>query len=352
MFSYIVIDLSEVHWNYLMKGETWMSQYNDLVTVVVPVYNVEDDLPHCMETIIGQTYPHLEIIMVDDGSTDSSGKLCDEIAQTDSRIRVIHQENAGLSAARNTGIEHADKEGYFLFVDSDDSIVDTMVEDMLEQAKEHDADIVICGLEWMTPGMTFQQVKEETVEVITGYEALRRLERVYYVVQWNKLFKKKIFDDLRYPVGMYHEDEYIAAHEFYVADTVVCMNKKLYIYNAVRENSITRTLSGKRLKDVSDAFEHRLQFFKEIGRPDCIGSTVRVYVYHLVNCMRDCSLLEEKDQYLPIFQKRGRDLIRKYPKPLLRMKASKIIALFGYTYFYSLHGVYRMMMKISRRHKG
>ena len=115
-----------------------------LISVIVPVYNVENYLPRCLDSIINQTYTNLEILLVDDGATDNSGKLCDEYAQKDNRIRVFHKENGGVSSARNMGLDNATGE-YIAFVDSDDYIDKCMYEIMLNSSVQNNADIVVCG---------------------------------------------------------------------------------------------------------------------------------------------------------------------------------------------------------------
>ncbi|MBP3853284.1 MAG: glycosyltransferase, partial [Erysipelotrichaceae bacterium] len=211
---------------------------NERISVIVPVYNVEDYLQDCIDSITAQTYQNLEILLIDDGSTDRSGQMCDEIAKTDDRIQVIHQKNGGLSAARNTGIEHATAD-YYIFVDSDDSVEPTFAEDLYTNLITAGADISICGLAWLTEGDVFQQVDTVEVHVIDGREALQKVNDPYFVVQWNKCFKKEIFENLRYPVGRIHEDEFVAAQQLYQAKKVVYTNKRLYRYNASRQDSIT-----------------------------------------------------------------------------------------------------------------
>ena len=212
-----------------------------LISVIVPVYNVEAYLARCVDSILAQTYHNLEIILVDDGTKDSSDKICDAYAEKDPRIRVIHKENGGLSSARNAGIDIARGE-YLGFVDSDDWIEPEMYETMLELAKKHDAKIV-CGGRYDVDSATGEKtaglcpVKEEA---ITGMELLGRvfLWDQCDSAAWDKLYHRSLFQDIRYPLGMICEDIAIFYRLAEQTETAVMCAKPLYNYYH-RENSIT-----------------------------------------------------------------------------------------------------------------
>ena len=180
-----------------------------VVSVIVPVYKVEPYLRRCVDSILNQSFQDFELILVDDGSPDSCGAICDEYAARDSRIHVIHQENKGLSGARNTGIDHANGE-YLAFVDSDDKWSPYFLESLYKALKEHDADISQCRWEYMHG----DEIKEAynpnaKCECFTGREMLSNLyiqTGAYYVVAWNKLYKKELFEEIRYQEGRIHED--------------------------------------------------------------------------------------------------------------------------------------------------
>lgn len=178
------------------------------VTIVVPVYNVEPYLERCLNSILNQTYYDMNIIIVDDGSTDNSPIICDDFAKKDSRIKVIHQSNMGLSAARNTGIKAANST-YIMFIDSDDYIEKDMVEYLLTKAKQYDSDIACCGFSNIYENGNFEKITIPKNDII--YDRKTALDIHMFsgyidVVAWNKLYKLKLFDDILYPVGKLYED--------------------------------------------------------------------------------------------------------------------------------------------------
>lgn len=179
-----------------------------LVSVIVPVYKVEQALPRCIDSLLCQTYRNLQLILVDDGSPDCCGEVCDRYAAQDSRITVIHQENGGLSAARNAGIAAA-RGQFFAFVDSDDYVTDDYIAFMLSLALEHNADIVSCGAVNLQPsGKEIIVDTDLSVRVMDRHEALERMcyNDGFYVTAWDKLYRAELFDGIRYPEGKVFED--------------------------------------------------------------------------------------------------------------------------------------------------
>ena len=180
----------------------------DLITVIIPVFRVEAYLRRCVDSVLAQTYENMEIILVDDGSDDSCPAICDEYAGQDSRVSVIHQKNAGLSGARNAGIEQAKGE-YLSFVDSDDYLSPEFLERLYAACVETGSDISVCRWEYVKGGAIPEKGKGET-HIFTGREMLANLyipDGAYFVVAWNKLYKRELFDTIRYPLGRIHEDE-------------------------------------------------------------------------------------------------------------------------------------------------
>ena len=211
------------------------------ISVIVPVYNVEAYLPKCVESILAQTYKNLEIILVEDGTKDASGSICDEYAKKDPRIKVIHKENGGLSSARNAGMDIA-KGDYFGFVDSDDWIEPEFYETLLSAALKYDADLV-CGGRYDVDGITGEKTvglchkKEECIS------AMEMLGRVFTwdgcdSAAWDKLYRRHLFDEVRYPLGMYSEDSAIFYKLMEQANRVALVPRPMYNY-LHRENSIT-----------------------------------------------------------------------------------------------------------------
>ena len=211
------------------------------ISIIVPVYNVERYLGKCINSILNQTFADFELILVDDGSTDRSGYICDDYKKKDNRIKVIHKENGGLSSARNAGLDIA-KEKYIGFVDSDDFINKNMYEFLYKDIKVNNSDIAICDYEEVyenEKGINYQESNSSTL-VLTNIEALWKIydkKGWNYVIAWNKLYKKYLFDDIRFPIGKIHEDEMIAHEVLYKANKITYNNKKLYYY-LQRENSI------------------------------------------------------------------------------------------------------------------
>ena len=181
----------------------------DLITVVVPIYNVEKYLPQCIESILAQDYSNLEIILVDDGSPDNCGVMIDEYAKKDKRIRIVHQQNAGLSAARNTGIKIA-KGKYITFIDSDDFIDVDFISYLYQLIKEHDADVSVCNPYFFWEEQEFGEKKKqkEKKSVYSGEKALEVMlyQKEFETSSWGKLYKTEHFDDVLYPKGKLYED--------------------------------------------------------------------------------------------------------------------------------------------------
>ena len=242
---------------------------NKLITIIVPVYKVEDYLQRCVDSILCQTYGELEIILVDDGSPDRCGEICEEYAKGDPRIKVIHKENGGLSDARNAGIEQASGR-YITFLDSDDWVHEEYVERLYGLLNETGADVSSCG--YLTTGS--EQISEdlsaESVYEFTGEEALDQLVafgdlHAQMIVAWGKLYKTELFDGIRFPYGRIHEDEFTTYKLLYRAGKVAVSTRKL-LYYWQREDSIMG--SGFKVKnklDFLDAQIERGAFFNEHG---------------------------------------------------------------------------------------
>lgn len=212
---------------------------NVLVSLVIPVYNVENYLRECLNSVLNQTHKELQVILVNDGSTDHSLSICEEFKSLDSRIEIISTENKGLSSARNLGIEVARAE-YICFIDSDDFIATEYVEKLLNQLLLSNADIVMCNFYSYQDGEVIFDGKTRIFDETFG--AYDFLERVYtypgfYVPAWNKLYKKKIFDEIKYPDRTINEDSQIIRILSLKATKIVCIAEPLYFYRK-REGSI------------------------------------------------------------------------------------------------------------------
>ena len=240
----------------------------DLVSVIVPIYNVEQYLDRCIKTIRNQTYKNLEIILVDDGSSDSCGTMCDTYKKKDKRIQVVHKKNGGLSSARNAGLDIA-KGDFIYFVDPDDWIELNTIDALLEEAHNTQADIVVCDYYLSTDTEDKKNSYPKKQFILTGKDKFKYISDTktieYYgvvsTVQWNKLFRKEIFSKLRYDEGKMHEDEFIIAEELALANTVSYILKPLYHYYQ-REKSIMHVFSPNRLDSI-EALNRRIAYFEK-----------------------------------------------------------------------------------------
>lgn len=211
------------------------TETHPLISIIVPVYKVEKYLDKCVKSILSQTYKNLEVILINDGSPDSCPDICDNYADQDTRVKVIHKNNSGVSDARNEGLNVANGE-YIGFVDSDDWIDPKMYEILLMEILHTNADIAICdyalckdnGLIYgkaMPPELKNRCLsKEELIyEVLQPYGG-------FFTVIWNKLYRKSIFDKIRFPSGKHVEDEFVLHHIVAASEKAVCKADVLYYY--------------------------------------------------------------------------------------------------------------------------
>ena len=217
-------------------------QTEPLISLVVPVYNVRNYLEKCLQSVVGQTYANLEIILVDDGSSDGSAVICDEYARADRRVKVIHLPHAGVSAARNAGLEAAT--GALLgFVDSDDYIDADIYEYLYRLLTENDADISACTYLLEQEGRPSKEVNNTgALRVFSQEGILRELVRNDLVKNylWGKLFKRRLFDGISFPVGRTYEDVAVLYKVFYNSQKVVLSCVSKYHYMIHQNESITR----------------------------------------------------------------------------------------------------------------
>lgn len=242
----------------------------DLISVIVPIYNVEKYLEECVQSIINQSYKNIEIILVDDGSPDNCPKICDNFASKDNRIKVIHKKNEGLSAARNDGTKEA-KGKYICFIDSDDYIAEDYLEYLYKNIIENDADIsegyLLDFFDGEKPELKNEEIK---IKILNSKDAILDLYKPEgcNVVAVNKLYKKELFKNVEYPVGKLHEDVFTTYKVYFEAKKIVQSTKKIYFYRQ-RPGSITTTFNIKRLV-VLDAFKEIEDFYITNGFNDLL----------------------------------------------------------------------------------
>lgn len=210
-----------------------------LVSVIVPVYNVEQYIDFCVKSIVSQTYSNLEIILINDGTKDHSGMICDAWAKKDHRIKVIHKENGGLSDARNVGLDLANGE-WIVFVDSDDYLVDFAIETLLQTVRSNDCDIAICDAVHVFGKEEARFTKSDDRKLYTSEDAICEMwyQKSFLPSAWGKIYKKEIWDELRFTKGIVFEDIDIMHEVFYKAQKICYVRAGLYAY-VHREDSIT-----------------------------------------------------------------------------------------------------------------
>lgn len=211
-----------------------------LVSIIVPIWKSEPHLEECVCSLMKQTYKNLEIILVDDGSPDACPKICDELGKKDSRIVVIHKKNGGLFSARNAGLDIALGE-YIAFVNSDDGVAPEFIECLVNNCEKNHGQIAQCDF-FMVRDIDRKGTGGNgcTIELLDGKEAYMRCggeNSIDYNVVWNKIYLKTLFEDIRFPVGKIHEDEYTTRKLFLKAECVVYIRELLY-FNRQRKNNI------------------------------------------------------------------------------------------------------------------
>ena len=263
---------------------------DELISVIVPIYNTEKYLVECVESIRKQTYSNIEIILVDDGSTDASIEICDEFAEKDSRVRVFHKKNEGVAVARNFGIQQSNGQ-YVVIVDSDDIAVDRMIEVLYTQIKENDADIAV-GNYYIydeSDGNFYYYITDDDycVEVLSSQELIDRQAGAW---KWNstafmlttfKLYKKVLFDDVSFTHGRRFDDEASTHRLFLRSKKTVFVNDNVYLYRR-RSGSIMRSKFD--LSWASDLVE---VFSKKISDLVLAGLDVSVMRIRFVNLLKD-----------------------------------------------------------------
>lgn len=233
----------------------------DRISVIVPIYNVEQYLVRCIESIVNQTYKNLEIILIDDGSPDNCGKICDEYSKMDKRIKVIHQINKGLAETRNVGIEAATSE-LIVFIDSDDYISLDMIEKLYTYMINENAQIAACGhIQIYDSGNRERNCKKDIHIVLDAETALSKFMFTHLVdvVSWNKLYKKSLFNGIKFPSGKLYEDHYTIYKLIDRAEKIVYNSEPLYYY-CKRSTSIGGSAFSKRTFELKDALEEECNY--------------------------------------------------------------------------------------------
>lgn len=286
-----------------------------LISVIVAVYNIEKYLSRCIDSILAQTYKELEILLVDDGSTDSSGKICDVYAEKDSRIHVIHRENGGLSAARNTGIDQATGE-YIAFVDGDDWLEPIMYQTLIDAAINNEAQLTACRYRRVFPDC----IRDGSTGKITVFREpysmlVQQLkEDEAYMIQhaaWNKLYHRSLLENLRFPEGKWFEDIVFSAKVLSKITCGVYVDTAGYNYVCVREGSIMNAgLTERQFTDLIPAVLEKEAFLETLADPEPLAT----HRYHFYKWLLLC--------YRGLYRKENRGL-RYHAKELVSLIKSR-----------------------------
>ena len=293
------------------------------ISVIVPVYNVDSYLDRCVNSIVEQTYGNIEVILVDDGSTDKCPIMCDAWKSRDKRIKVIHKENGGLSDARNVGID-ASTGDYLLLVDSDDYIESTMCEKLLIAVKNAQADIAVCNLYREYPDYneldTMKQTNNQVVEREKILEEFFMRSSIAMVVAWNKLYRRELFftkEHIRYPKGRLHEDEFTSYKLLYAAKKTVFLTEPLYHY-VQRDGSIMSRYSERNMRDIAACALEYLQWSDKYApqkRPLFEYAAVNIFWMLMGKCEEFPNLSEQKKEVVRFGKILGERLRDYYNNP-------------------------------------
>ena len=321
-----------------------------LITVVVPVYNVESYLKKCVTSICNQTYAALEIILVDDGSTDSSGKICDNLAMADPRTKVLHKKNGGLSEARNYGIAAARGE-YIAFIDSDDYIEVSMLETLFSNLDKYNADISVCAYDMEYPQQSAVISEGNSLIVYAKEEAFKVLlhKNNIGVIPCNKLYKTSLFHNVRYPVGQHFEDINTTYKLIANAAKIVYEPKVFYHYvqrtDSINGINFKNKTFNKKLYDMELAADELQKYISVHCKPALPEISIGCCDYYL-RIINQEILFKINN---PVLQKKARHIIKKYLPNIinayyLSYKKKLQMLMFGY-----LWPIYKLAVKNLKR---
>lgn len=262
-----------------------MRKETALISVIVPVYQVADYLEECVDSLLGQTYKNTEIILVDDGSTDGSERLCDAYAEKDKRVRVVHQENGGLSCARNSGLRLAEG-AYIAFVDSDDAVEEVFLETLYRLLENYQADIAACSFYKGEKGKEnrSERGREYSIASEKMLQEWHGRRKKLETVVWNKLYKRSVFGEgaerIMFPEGRIHEDTYVSHLYVSRAKRIAVTTRKLYFYRVRKESITGKQLTEEAVRQDLEAQLARLSFFREHGYKRSAGRLLAGFWLH------------------------------------------------------------------------
>lgn len=289
-----------------------------LISIIVPVYNVEKYLEKCVNSIINQTYNNIEIILVDDGSKDNSGQICEQLKGKDNRIKVIHKENGGLSDARNAGLKIAKGE-YIGFVDSDDYIAEDMFETLYNLNKKYNSEISIVSYYEIYNGKVISVRNTKKLEELNKIEAIKELliDTKIQSYAWNKLFKRELFDNIEFPTNKNFEDMATTLLLFEKANKVVLLEEPKYYY-VRRDNSIIGIKNYKTYKDYLDVIYDKYLYldgkYEELDLYNSYNFIINmIWVYTIIVAFDLNDVYREFEKQYELFE----NIIEKYRNEII-----------------------------------
>lgn len=319
---------------------------NDLISVIIPIYKVEKYIHKCIDSVINQTYKNIEVLLVDDGSPDDCPQICDDYALKDSRVKTIHKKNGGLSDARNIGIKNSIGK-YIAFVDGDDYIDKEYVEELYKAIILNDADLAICDFDKVDDN--YKKINEKhssfynkTIENKEEAIAMSVNGGIRYITCWNKLYNRKLFTNITFPIGKYHEDEFIAHQILYECNRIVTIDKPLYKY-VQHNNSIMniRPIPIKRF-DAVEALIERTFFLENNGYDklsnECYKNVKKLY------CLLKFSFFPKKDYDKQRIKKYDNDFFNLIYKKEKNQFIKYLVTKKPFRIFYTI--LYRIYIKI------
>lgn len=301
------------------------------ISIVVPVYKVEKYLDQCISSLVNQSYHNIEIILVDDGSPDNCPQICEDWKKKDSRIMVIHKKNGGLSDARNVGLCSATGE-LICFVDSDDFVEKDYIKKLYSALRENKADIAQCGIKKINNNFEIiDQIHYSENGIKTTEEMIFdsfNSNKIDNIVAWNRLYRKKIFDNILFPVGKIHEDQYTTYKLFYKVENVAIVSDCLYNYRIV-DNSIMNSRYNIKRLDILSALEEKIEFFKNKKEEEFFYLTIIVYMHALrenyFNLRRYIDNSKDLQKEILKKYKKNYQMLKKYSKLNLKDKFKNTI---------------------------
>lgn len=308
---------------------------NSLISIIVPIYNVEAYIKKCVDSLIAQTYDNIEIILVDDGSPDNCPHICDEYSKKFSQIKVIHKANGGLSDARNAGIDIARGE-YLIFVDSDDLILPNTVNMLYDLCVKNDAELASCEHMRCNEGDDLDQLTVPPISKETDVFENEKMEMFLSsskisTVAWGKIYHRRLFENVRYPFGKYHEDVFTTYKLIHLANRVALTNEIGYVYRYNASSIMNESFSLKRLHSIEGKMEQA--GFIADNYPELISAANADIIYSCNVCLQQmgrCSFKDKKidSEIKSLYKRYWRDYLK--ANVSVRGKLFALVARFSY----------------------